>query len=92
MGCIHSTGTGKVKKHGPDTDTGEILIKTEPEVHPEILHLAELAKAGSHTFMEKSFKKRRICEVCKHNIINPGAFCKECKAAVHKSCEAKVIG
>nr|XP_043879443.1 tensin-2-like [Solea senegalensis] len=90
MGCIHSTGTGKVKKHGPDTDTGEILIKTEPEVHPEILHLAELAKAGSHTFMEKSFKKRRICEVCKHNIINPGAFCKECKAAVHKSCEAKV--
>ncbi|XP_053171080.1 tensin-2-like [Scomber japonicus] len=87
MGCIHSTSTDRLKKHGPDT--GGIPIKA-PEVHPEILQLAELAKAGSHAFMEKSFKRRRVCDVCKQNIDNPGAFCKECKTAVHKTCEAKV--
>ncbi|MEQ2227084.1 hypothetical protein ILYODFUR_034062 [Ilyodon furcidens] len=38
----------------------------------------------------KSFKKRRTCDVCKQNINNPGAFCKECKIAVHKTCDAKV--
>ncbi|KAL7407364.1 hypothetical protein ABVT39_007399 [Epinephelus coioides] len=90
MGCIHSTSTGRMKIHGPDTDTGGIPIKADPEVHPEILQLAELAKAGSHTFMEKSFKRKRVCDVCKLNIDSPGAFCKECKVAVHKTCEAKV--
>ncbi|KAG8007511.1 Tensin-2 [Nibea albiflora] len=89
MGCIHSTSTGRMKKHGPDTETGGIPIKAEPEVHPEILQLAELAKAGSHAFTERSFKRKRVCNVCKQNIDNPGAFCKECKVAVHKTCEAK---
>ncbi|XP_051271635.1 tensin-2 isoform X4 [Dicentrarchus labrax] len=89
MGCIHSTSTGRMKKHGPDTDTGGIPLKADPEVHPEILQLAELAKAGSHVFTEKSFKRKRVCDVCKQNIDNPGAFCKECKVAVHKTCEAK---
>ncbi|XP_044204217.1 tensin-2-like isoform X2 [Thunnus albacares] len=87
MGCIHSTSTGRLKKHGPDA--GGIPVKA-PEVHPEILQLAELAKAGSHAFTERSFKKRRLCDVCKQNIDDPGAFCKECKTAVHKTCEAKV--
>ncbi|XP_071349053.1 tensin-2-like isoform X2 [Trachinotus anak] len=90
MGCIHSRSTGRMKKHGLGTDTGGIPIKADPEVHPEILRLAELAKAGSHAFTEKSFKKRRVCDVCKQNIDNPGAFCKECKLAVHRTCEAKV--
>ncbi|XP_019942689.2 tensin-2-like isoform X1 [Paralichthys olivaceus] len=91
MGCIHSsTGTGQMKTHGLGSETGGIPMTAEPEVHPEILHLAELAKAGNHTFTEKSFKRRRVCDVCKLNIDNPGAFCKDCKAAVHKTCEAKV--
>uniref|UniRef100_A0A3Q3MCI5 Tensin-2-like n=1 Tax=Mastacembelus armatus TaxID=205130 RepID=A0A3Q3MCI5_9TELE len=79
-----------MKKHGLGTDKGGIPLKTEPEVHPEILHLAELTKAGSHTFTEKSFKRKRVCDVCKQNIDSPGAFCRECKVAVHKTCEAKV--
>ncbi|XP_063766792.1 tensin-2-like isoform X1 [Eleginops maclovinus] len=90
MGCIHSTGAGSMKKSGPSTDTGGIPIKTDPEVHPEIFQLAELAKAGSHIFTEKSFKRKRVCDVCKQNIDNSGAFCKDCKVAVHKTCEAKV--
>lgn len=36
----------------------------------------QLAKAGSHAFAEKSFKRKRACDVCKQNIDNPGAFCK----------------
>ncbi|KAK2914833.1 hypothetical protein Q8A73_005427 [Channa argus] len=51
----------------------------------------QLAKAGSHAFTDKSFRRKRVCDVCKQNIDNPGAFCKECKVAVHKACEAKVI-
>ncbi|XP_026162890.1 tensin-2-like isoform X2 [Mastacembelus armatus] len=90
MGCIHSTSADRMKKHGLGTDKGGIPLKTEPEVHPEILHLAELTKAGSHTFTEKSFKRKRVCDVCKQNIDSPGAFCRECKVAVHKTCEAKV--
>ncbi|XP_026205148.1 tensin-2-like isoform X2 [Anabas testudineus] len=90
MGCIHSTSTDSMKKHGHGSDTGGIPVKANPEVHPEILQLAELAKAGSHVFTDKSFKRKRVCDVCKHHIDNPGAFCKECKVAVHKACEAKV--
>ncbi|XP_038551526.1 tensin-2-like isoform X1 [Micropterus salmoides] len=88
MGCVHSTSTGQMKK--PHTDTGRIHIKADPELHPEVLQLSQLAKAGSHTFTERSFKRKRVCEVCKQNIDNPGAFCRECKVAVHKTCEAKV--
>ncbi|XP_036958238.1 tensin-2-like isoform X2 [Acanthopagrus latus] len=90
MGCVQSTSTGRMKNRGPVADTGGVPVKADPEVHPEILQLAELARAGSHTFTEKSFKRKRVCDVCKENIDNPGAFCKECKAAVHKTCEAKV--
>ncbi len=43
MGCIHSSA-GRVKKHGSDTDTGGIPIKADPEVHPEILQLAEVSE------------------------------------------------
>lgn len=38
--------------------------------------ILQLAKAGSHAFTEKSFKRKRSCDVCRHNIDNPGAFCK----------------
>lgn len=65
-------------------------MKADLEVHPEILQIAELAKVGSHALTVKSFKKTRTCDVCKQNIDNPTAFRKECKVAVHKTCEAKV--
>ncbi|XP_040059189.2 tensin-2 isoform X2 [Gasterosteus aculeatus] len=91
MGCIHSTSTGKVQTHAVDTDTGGICTEAEPDTHLDILQLAELVKTtASHTFTEKSFKRKRACDVCKQNIDNPGAFCKECKVAVHKMCKAKV--
>ncbi|XP_068170656.1 tensin-2-like isoform X2 [Antennarius striatus] len=90
MGCIHSRNIGRLKKHGPDNDTGGISVKAEPDEHPEILQLAELAKARSHTFIEKSFKRKQMCIACGQNVDNLGSFCNKCKVAVHKKCEGKV--
>lgn len=42
----------------------------------------QLAKAGSHTFTVKSFKRRQTCDVCKQSIDSPAAFCKG-ESAVH---------
>ncbi|KAM4613258.1 tensin-2-like isoform 2-T2 [Polymixia lowei] len=90
MGCVHSTRIRGSKKRGPDADVRGILKAADAEVPPELLQLAELAKAGSHAFMEKSFRRKRVCDACRQNIDNPGAFCKDCKVTVHKKCEAKV--
>ncbi|XP_034023490.1 tensin-2-like [Thalassophryne amazonica] len=86
MGCIQGT----MKKHTAGTNAGGIPVKTELEVHPEILQLTELSKVGGHKFIEKSSRKKRVCDVCKLHSDNPLVFCKECKIAVHKTCEAKV--
>ncbi|XP_024126518.1 tensin-2 isoform X2 [Oryzias melastigma] len=82
MGCFHS----RMRRKGAEIGG----LKAEPEEHPEILQLTELAQSGSHTFTSRTFKKRRLCDVCQQNIDDPGAFCKECKIAVHKVCEGKV--
>uniref|UniRef100_A0A146W9P1 Tensin n=1 Tax=Fundulus heteroclitus TaxID=8078 RepID=A0A146W9P1_FUNHE len=88
MGCMHSSGT--TKEDGPAAGAERIPAKADPEVHPEIVQLTELTKPASHVFTVKSFGKRRVCDVCEQSIDDPGAFCKECKIAVHKMCEAKV--
>ncbi|XP_067086877.1 tensin-2-like isoform X3 [Osmerus mordax] len=89
MGCIHSSRVRGAKKLEPKTEPEGIPDVEVHDVPPEILLLAELAKGGSHAFTEKSFRRKRVCGVCGQNIDNPGAFCKECKATVHKKCEAK---
>ncbi|XP_078803859.1 tensin-2 isoform X4 [Oryzias latipes] len=87
MGCFHS----RTQRKGQEgAEPGGILVKAEPEEHPEILQLTELAHSRSHTFTVGSFKKRRVCDVCQQNIDDLGAFCRECKIAVHKLCEGKV--
>ncbi|XP_068455135.1 tensin-2-like isoform X2 [Clinocottus analis] len=83
MGCIHSTGG--LKARGPDTEPRG----TPTELHPDTL-LLELVSAGSHAFTEKSFKRKRACDVCQQSMEHPGVSCKDCKLAVHKTCEAKV--
>ncbi|XP_057700886.1 tensin-2-like isoform X2 [Corythoichthys intestinalis] len=88
MGCIHSLASRRIKDH-QDENKGT-AIKTDPEVLPEILLLAERYKAAGHAFTEKSFKRGRTCDVCQQTLENTAAFCKECKVAVHKACEDKV--
>ncbi|XP_061642147.1 tensin-2-like isoform X4 [Phyllopteryx taeniolatus] len=88
MGCIHSLATRRIKDH--QADPGGSALRTDPEVLPEILQLAERCKAVGHAFTEKRFKRGRMCDVCKQTIESSAAFCKECKVAVHKVCKAKV--
>ncbi|XP_066564460.1 tensin-2 isoform X2 [Amia ocellicauda] len=47
-------------------------------------------KGEPHAFKEKTFKKKRQCGVCKQPIESQGSFCRVCKTATHKKCEAKV--
>lgn len=44
MGCVQSTSTGRMKNRGPVADTGGVPVKADPEVHPEILQLAEVSQ------------------------------------------------
>ncbi|XP_027760468.1 tensin-3 isoform X4 [Empidonax traillii] len=45
----------------------------------------------SHTFKNKSFKKSRICGICKQVIDSQGISCRVCKYACHRKCEEKVV-
>ncbi|XP_040909846.1 tensin-2 isoform X4 [Toxotes jaculatrix] len=53
----------------------------------------KMSKAGKgepHIFKEKTFKKKRQCIVCRQNVDHVGSFCRVCKTATHRKCEAKV--
>ncbi|XP_037629880.1 tensin-2 isoform X3 [Sebastes umbrosus] len=47
-------------------------------------------KGEPHVFKEKTFKKKRQCSVCRQNVDAVGSFCRVCKTATHRKCEAKV--
>lgn len=46
------------------------MIRFDCPVYPQ------LSKSGNHAFTLKTLKRRRMCDVCKHNIDTPAAFCK----------------
>ncbi|MGH0185951.1 UNVERIFIED_CONTAM: hypothetical protein FKN15_019704 [Acipenser sinensis] len=52
--------------------------------------MSKPGKGDPHTFKEKFFKKKRLCGVCKQPIESQGSFCRVCKTATHRKCEAKV--
>ncbi|XP_056194678.1 tensin-3 isoform X9 [Falco biarmicus] len=45
----------------------------------------------SHIFKTKSFKKSKICGICKEVIDSQGVSCRVCKYACHRKCEEKVV-
>ncbi|XP_078092790.1 tensin-3 isoform X3 [Mustelus asterias] len=48
--------------------------------------------SSSHTFKSKTFKKPKICSICKQLISSSqGLSCRVCKYACHKKCESKVV-
>ncbi|XP_064362731.1 tensin-3 isoform X8 [Dromaius novaehollandiae] len=49
----------------------------------------EKAASSSHTFKNKTFKKSKICGICKQVIDGQGISCKVCKYACHRKCEEK---
>ncbi|XP_076596578.1 tensin-2 isoform X1 [Chaetodon auriga] len=54
------------------------------------MRLTKGGKGEPHVFKEKTFKKKRQCSVCRQNVDNVGSFCRVCKTATHRKCEAKV--
>ncbi|XP_059383440.1 tensin-2-like isoform X2 [Carassius carassius] len=54
------------------------------------MRLTKTGKGEAHVFKEKTFKKKRQCGVCRQNVENLGSFCRVCKTATHKKCEAKI--
>ncbi|RXN11219.1 tensin-2-like isoform X4 [Labeo rohita] len=56
---------------------------------PDIQRRVQAGKGEPHVFKEKTFKKKRQCGVCRQSVENLGSFCRVCKTATHKKCEAK---
>ncbi|XP_026113898.1 tensin-2-like isoform X1 [Carassius auratus] len=54
------------------------------------MRLTKAGKGEPHIFKEKTFKKKRQCGVCRQSVENLGSFCRVCKTATHKKCEAKI--
>ncbi|XP_069550214.1 tensin-2 isoform X2 [Brachyistius frenatus] len=87
MGCVLSLdwcGEGEVKP---------VLVVRNPSLKRSESGRMRLMKAGKgepHVFKEKTFKKKRQCSVCRQNVDNVGSFCRVCKTATHRKCEAKV--
>ncbi|KAM7410848.1 hypothetical protein PAMA_021011 [Pampus argenteus] len=52
--------------------------------------MSKVGKGEPHVFKEKTFKKKRQCSVCRQNVDSVGSFCRVCKTATHRKCEAKV--
>ncbi|XP_055086550.1 tensin-1 isoform X3 [Periophthalmus magnuspinnatus] len=50
----------------------------------------ELEVLHSHTFRQKSFKKSKVCSVCKQSILQDGLICRVCRVSCHTQCEVKV--
>ncbi|XP_075414249.1 tensin-3 isoform X2 [Tenrec ecaudatus] len=46
----------------------------------------------THNFKDKTFKKSKICGICKQIIDDQGISCQVCKYSCHRKCEAKVPG
>uniref|UniRef100_A0A8C1EML4 Tensin 2a n=1 Tax=Cyprinus carpio carpio TaxID=630221 RepID=A0A8C1EML4_CYPCA len=57
---------------------------------PNIQRRIQAGKGEPHVFKEKTFKKKRQCGVCRQSVENLGSFCRVCKTATHKKCEAKI--
>uniref|UniRef100_A0A671KFN6 Tensin-2-like n=1 Tax=Sinocyclocheilus anshuiensis TaxID=1608454 RepID=A0A671KFN6_9TELE len=56
----------------------------------DIQRRVQAGKGEPHVFKEKTFKKKRQCGVCRQSVENLGSFCRVCKTATHKKCEAKI--
>lgn len=54
------------------------------------MRLTKAGKGEPHVFKEKTFKKKRQCSVCRQSVDTVGSFCRVCKTATHRKCEAKV--
>ncbi|XP_054638050.1 tensin-2 isoform X2 [Dunckerocampus dactyliophorus] len=92
MGCVLSSDwCGEdVVQAVPVVRTPSVKSRSLERSDSGRMRLMKAAKGEPHVFKEKTFKKRRQCSVCHQNVDNIGSFCRVCKTATHRKCEAKV--
>ncbi|XP_026224587.1 tensin-2 isoform X3 [Anabas testudineus] len=92
MGCVLSSdwcGEEEVQPV-PVVRSSSVKRRTLERSESGRMRLTKAGKGEPHIFKEKTFKKKRQCGVCRQNIDNVGSFCRVCKTATHRKCEAKV--
>ncbi|XP_049919830.1 tensin-2 isoform X2 [Epinephelus moara] len=92
MGCVLSTDWCGEEEVQPVPVVRNSSLKRRSLERSESgrMRLTKGGKGEPHVFKEKTFKKKRQCSVCRQNIDNVGSFCRVCKTATHRKCEAKV--
>ncbi|XP_041859733.1 tensin-2 isoform X2 [Melanotaenia boesemani] len=92
MGCVLSLdwcGEGEVQPV-PVVRGSSLKRRSLERSESGRMRLTKAGKGEPHVFKEKTFKKRRQCSVCRQSVDNVGSFCRVCKTAAHRKCEAKV--
>ncbi|KAI7793925.1 putative tensin-like C1 domain-containing phosphatase [Triplophysa rosa] len=87
MGCALSTDSCGDE---PDPVPVRGSVRRERAESRGSMRLTKAGKGEPHIFKEKTFKKKRQCGVCRQSVENLGSFCRVCKTATHKKCEAKI--
>ncbi|XP_054464434.1 tensin-2 isoform X2 [Anoplopoma fimbria] len=92
MGCVLSTDWCGEDEVQPVAVVRSSSLKRRSLERSESgrMRLTKGGKGEPHVFKEKTFKKKRQCSVCRQNVDNVGSFCRVCKTATHRKCEAKV--
>ncbi|KAM9751400.1 LOW QUALITY PROTEIN: tensin-2 [Menidia menidia] len=92
MGCVLSSdwcGEGEVQPV-PVVRSSSVKRRSLERSESGRMRLTKAVKGEPHSFKEKTFKKKRQCGVCRQGVDNVGSFCRVCKTATHRKCEAKV--
>uniref|UniRef100_A0AAQ5XI13 Tensin 2a n=1 Tax=Amphiprion ocellaris TaxID=80972 RepID=A0AAQ5XI13_AMPOC len=92
MGCVLSSdwcGEGEVRPV-PVVRSSSLKRRSLERSESGRMRLTKAGKGEPHVFKEKTFKKKRQCSVCRQNVDSVGSFCRVCKTATHRKCEAKV--
>ncbi|XP_029995018.1 tensin-2 isoform X2 [Sphaeramia orbicularis] len=93
MGCVLSSdwcGEEEVQQPVAVVRNSSLKRRSLDRSDSGRMRLTKAGKGEPHVFKEKTFKKKRQCSVCRQNVDNVGSFCRVCKTATHRKCEAKV--
>ncbi|XP_020490979.1 tensin-2 isoform X1 [Labrus bergylta] len=90
MGCVLSSDWCGEEEVLPVVRSSSLKTRSLERRESGRMRLTKGGKGEPHVFKEKTFKKKRQCGVCRQNIDNIGSFCRVCKTATHRKCEAKM--
>ncbi|XP_010891699.2 tensin-2 isoform X1 [Esox lucius] len=90
MGCALSADLCGEEAEPEPVARGSLKRRSPERTSSGRMRLTKAGKGEPHVFKEKNFKKKRQCGVCHQSVDTLGSFCRVCKTATHKKCEAKV--